>query len=220
MMKRSLDILIILLAAPVWIPLLLCTLFAVWLCMGRPVFFMQKRAGRAGKPFTLFKFRTMLEQRDASGILLPDDRRLTRFGGWLRSTSLDELPELINVLKGDMTLVGPRPLPVAYTERYSARQRGRLAVRPGITGWAQVNGRNAVEWDRRFELDLWYIRHQSLLLDLRILCRTLGAVLGKEGIAAEGSATMKEFMGSDPDAGQKQNPPPPDCPDPFQRSGS
>ncbi|MGE0493809.1 MAG: sugar transferase [Vulcanimicrobiota bacterium] len=165
--------------------------------LGSPVLFRQQRPGKDGKIFELVKFRSMTDERDPSGQLYPDERRLTPFGQFLRSTSLDELPELINVLKGEMSLVGPRPLLVKYLERYNDFQRRRLEVRPGITGWAQVNGRNATDWNERFRQDVYYIDHMSLALDLKILFMTVKAVVVREGISREGHATMPEFLGDD-----------------------
>jgi lipopolysaccharide/colanic/teichoic acid biosynthesis glycosyltransferase len=165
--------------------------------LGRPVLFKQPRPGLDGMPFEMVKFRTMTDQRDESGRLRPDEERLTPFGRFLRATSADELPELWNVLKGEMSLVGPRPLLMQYLDRYSARQRRRHEVRPGITGWAQVNGRNALSWDEKFELDVWYVDNRSFLLDLRILLMTLLQVVRRQGISSAGHATMPEFMGSD-----------------------
>jgi lipopolysaccharide/colanic/teichoic acid biosynthesis glycosyltransferase len=164
---------------------------AVRLRLGRPVLFRQQRVGQHDVPFEVVKFRTMRDALDGRGRPLPDEERLTSLGRWLRATSLDELPELWNVLRGDMSLVGPRPLPVAYLPRYTERERRRHEVRPGITGWAQVNGRNLVDWDDRLELDVWYVEHRSLALDLRILWRTARAVVRREGISAEGHATMQ-----------------------------
>ncbi len=161
-----------------------------------PIFFKQQRPGLYGKPFTLFKFRTMTNARDPNGNLLPDVERLTPLGRFLRSTSLDELPEFINVLKGDMSLVGPRPLLVKYLDRYTPEQARRHEVKPGITGWAQVNGRNAITWEEKFELDVWYVNHQSLWLDLRIIAMTIFKILKREGISPEGHATMPEFKGT------------------------
>jgi lipopolysaccharide/colanic/teichoic acid biosynthesis glycosyltransferase len=163
--------------------------------LGRPVLFRQQRSGLHGRPFRLAKFRSMTDGRDAEGRPLPDEVRLTPFGRRLRSTSLDELPSLWNVLKGEMSLVGPRPLHCSYDERYSPTQKRRLEVRPGITGWAQVNGRNALGWNDKFMLDVWYVDHQSFWLDLEIIFRTVAAVFGARGIAAEGAATMPEFKG-------------------------
>lgn len=188
-MKRLLDILLVLLSAPLWLPLLAVTALAVRWRMGPPVLFRQQRPGLHGQPFTLLKFRTM---RTGAGT---DAERLTPFGRWLRATSLDELPELLNVLKGDMSLVGPRPLLPEYLPLYSPEQARRHEVRPGLTGWAQVNGRNAQSWEERFRLDVWYIDHRSLGLDLRILLRTVGQVFSRRGISAEGHASMPAFGG-------------------------
>jgi sugar transferase EpsL len=174
-------------------PLLLLITAAIRLKMGKPVLFTQKRPGLSGAPFQMFKFRTMTEALDTNGRLLPDADRLTGLGRFLRSTSLDELPELFNVLKGEMSLVGPRPLLMQYLERYTQEQARRHAVRPGITGWAQVNGRNAISWEERFELDVWYVDNWSLWLDLKILGMTVWKVIRREGISAEGEATMGEF---------------------------
>lgn len=164
--------------------------------LGRPILFRQTRPGKQGQPFTLYKFRTMQNTVDGTGTLLTDAERLTQFGAWLRSTSLDELPELWNVLKGDMSLVGPRPLLMEYVSLYTPEQARRLNVRPGITGWAQINGRNAISWEERFALDNWYIDHQSCCLDLQILYRTIASVLKKEGISALDNVTMQRFTGS------------------------
>ncbi len=163
--------------------------------LGRPVLFSQSRPGLHGAPFTLYKFRTMTDGRDAAGNLLPDGERLTRFGRWLRATSLDELPELLNVLRGDMSLVGPRPLLMHYLERYTPAQMRRHEVRPGITGWAQVNGRNALTWEQKFEHDVWYVDHVSLRLDLTILARTVALVALRRGINQPGAATVEEYQG-------------------------
>jgi len=194
--KRVVDIVgasvgIILLA-----PVMLAVALLVLLTMGRPVLFRQQRPGLRGKPFTLYKFRTMRDARSASGELLPDELRLTTFGKWLRSTSLDELPELFNVLKGEMSLVGPRPLLMEYLPRYSPDQARRHEVKPGITGWAQVNGRNALTWEEKFRMDVWYVDHWNLWLDMKILLLTIWKVLKREGISAEGSATMPVFTGN------------------------
>jgi lipopolysaccharide/colanic/teichoic acid biosynthesis glycosyltransferase len=203
-MKRATDLALILVSAPIWVPLLLSLAVLVRLKSGAPVFFRQPRPGLHGRLFQLIKFRTMTPERDAHGNLLPDAQRLTPFSGWLRSTSLDELPELLNVLKGEMSLVGPRPLLVQYLDRYTPEQARRHNVRPGLTGWAQVNGRNALTWEEKFALDVWYVDHHSLWLDLRILLRTLRQVLSREGISAPGEATMPEFMGSTQQAGPKR----------------
>lgn len=197
MIKRAFDIAVVLLAAPLWLPLLLVVAVMVRVKLGSPVFFRQDRPGMGGRIFRMIKFRTMTDARDATGQLLPDAVRLTPFGRLVRSTSLDELPELLNVLKGDMSLVGPRPLLVRYLERYSPRQARRHEVRPGITGLAQVNGRNAISWEEKFEWDVRYVETQSLLLDLKILFLTAKAVFFRSGISAAGEATMPEFMGGE-----------------------
>jgi lipopolysaccharide/colanic/teichoic acid biosynthesis glycosyltransferase len=163
--------------------------------LGSPILFKQVRPGIGRKPFILYKFRTMTDFRDAYGQLLPDRERLTAFGLFLRSASLDELPELWNVLKGDMSIVGPRPLLVQYLDRYTSEQARRHEAKPGITGWAQVNGRNAISWEEKFKLDVWYVDNWSLALDLRIILTTVIKVVRREGISAEGDATMPEFMG-------------------------
>ena len=190
-MKRPLDILMIVLTAPFWLLLLLTVGAAVRLGLGSPVFFIQERPGLRARPFRLIKFRTM---RDGTG---SDAERLTRLGRFLRAASLDELPELLNVLKGDMSLVGPRPLLMRYLPRYTPEQMRRHEVRPGITGWAQVNGRNTITWEQKFEYDVWYVDNQSLWLDIKILWLTAWRVLTRQGISAEGEATMGEFMGTD-----------------------
>jgi lipopolysaccharide/colanic/teichoic acid biosynthesis glycosyltransferase len=194
--KRALDLVLAGAGLVIMSPLLAGAALAVRVTLGRPVLFRQRRPGLRGRIFDILKFRTMLDEMDQHGHPLPDEMRLTRLGAFLRSTSIDELPELFNVLKGEMSLVGPRPLLVEYLPRYSARQARRHDVRPGITGWAQINGRNAVSWEERFEHDLWYVEHQSLLLDLRILALTVVRVLSREGISARGHATMPAFMGS------------------------
>lgn len=196
LMKRGIDIVASLLLLVVLLPLLLLISLMIRLTMGSPVLFRQKRPGLRGRPFVMFKFRTMTNARDRQGNLLPDEKRLTRLGRFLRSTSLDELPELFNVLRGDMSLVGPRPLLMEYLERYTPEQARRHEVKPGITGWAQVNGRNALTWEEKFKLDVWYVDNWSLLLDLKILWLTLIKVITREGISAEGHATMPEFRGA------------------------
>ena len=163
--------------------------------LGSPVFFRQMRPGLHGKPFTIFKFRTMTNARDAQGNLLPDAQRLTRFGRFLRSTSLDELPELFNVLRGEMSLVGPRPLLMQYLDLYTPEQARRHEVKPGITGWAQVNGRNAITWEKKFELDVWYVDHRSFWLDIKIILLTVRQVFQRKGINQPGQATMEVFTG-------------------------
>lgn len=183
---------------------LILAVVVVWR-LGWPVFFSQERPGRDGVPFRMVKFRSMSQATDAGGRLLPDEQRLTAFGRWLRSTSLDELPELWNVLRGEMSLVGPRPLMTEYLPLYSPRQAQRHAVRPGITGWAQINGRNASSWEERLEHDVWYVENRSLALDLRILLLTLGRIFRREGIAAEGHATMPPFRGSGVDPKPKSS---------------
>jgi lipopolysaccharide/colanic/teichoic acid biosynthesis glycosyltransferase len=195
-MKRLFDLVAVVLTAPVWVGACAVLAVLVALKLGRPVLFRQTRPGLLGKPFILLKFRTMTDQRDAGGKLLPDEKRLLPFGAWLRATSLDELPELINVLKGEMSLVGPRPLLMQYLSRYSPRQARRHEVRPGLTGWAQVNGRNAVSWEEKFEMDVWYVENRTFWLDVRILAMTVAAVFDRRGINAPGSATAPEFMGS------------------------
>lgn len=176
------------------LPLLVLVLLVRWR-LGSPVFFRQQRPGLHGKPFHMVKFRTMTDARDAEGKLLPDAERLTKLGQFMRSTSLDELPELWNVLKGDMSLVGPRPLLMEYLPLYSSEQARRHEVRPGITGWAQVNGRNALSWEEKFALDVWYVDHRSFWLDVKILFMTVKKVLVRDGISATGEATMSKFTG-------------------------
>jgi lipopolysaccharide/colanic/teichoic acid biosynthesis glycosyltransferase len=193
--KRFLDAAVALVALILLSPLIVIVAVAVTIVLGRPVLFRQVRPGLDGRPFTVLKFRTMTERRGSDGSLLPDSERLPAFGKWLRSTSLDELPELWNVLVGDMSLVGPRPLLMHYLPLYSADQARRHEVRPGLTGWAQVNGRNAIDWDTKLAMDVWYVDNWSLALDLKILGTTLVSVVRREGIAAEGSATMPEFRG-------------------------
>lgn len=202
-MPRLLELLLVVLLAPLWIPMLAIVGLCVAATIGRPVLFAQVRPGAGGRPFRLVKFRTMTLERAPDGKVLPDEVRLTRVGRFLRSTSLDELPELLNVLRGEMSLVGPRPLLVEYLPRYSVRHRRRHDVRPGITGWAQINGRNSLSWPDRFELDVWYVEHRSLALDVRILFRTIGRVLRRSDIASANAATMTLFCGYDaPSAGE------------------
>jgi sugar transferase EpsL len=196
--KRAIDIVVAGLGLLALSPVMLLVAVAVRLGIGPGVVFRQRRPGLHGAPFTLLKFRTMADARDARGRLLPDAERLTPLGRFLRSTSLDELPELVNVLRGDMSLVGPRPLLTEYLERYSSEQMRRHEVKPGITGWAQVNGRNALTWERKFALDVWYVDNRSLSLDLKILAMTLRAVLRREGINEPGQATAREFLGNEP----------------------
>jgi sugar transferase EpsL len=196
MLKRAFDLAIVIPSLVLLAPVLLGCAWLVRIALGRPVIFRQVRAGLHGQPFTLMKFRTMTEARDASGHLLPDAERLTRVGRLLRATSLDELPELFNVLRGDMSLVGPRPLHVHYLGRYTREQMSRHELLPGITGWVQVSGRNALTWEEKFRYDLWYVEHRSLALDVKILFLTIWAMLRRHGISQEGHATMPEFMGS------------------------
>lgn len=192
-LKRSIEILISFTGFLFLMPIYIFVYLLVRVKLGSPVFFYQSRPGLNGKIFNIYKFRTMTNELDKNGILLPDERRLTKFGKFLRSTSLDELPSLSSVLKGDMSLVGPRPLLKEYLPFYSERQARRHEVRPGITGWAQVNGRNAISWEEKFELDLWYIENQSLWLDIKILCLTLKKVLVRDGISPQGEDIMPRF---------------------------
>lgn len=194
--KRLFDIAVAGTTLVLLAPLLLVVATLVRLKLGQPVCFRQIRPGMRGIPFEMVKFRTMTNQRDELGRLSPDEERLTPFGQMLRATSVDELPELWNVLKGDMSLVGPRPLLMQYLDRYTTRQQRRLEVRPGITGWAQVNGRNALSWEEKFELDVWYVDNRTFLLDLKILVLTVLQVVRRHGISSEGHATMPEFQGS------------------------
>jgi len=194
--KRLFDVSAAIGGLIVLLPVFLGLALLIRIKLGSPVFFRQQRPGLRGKPFSLIKFRTMTNARDDQGDLLPDGVRLTSFGKFLRSTSLDELPELWNVLLGAMSLVGPRPLLMRYLERYTEEQKRRHEVRPGITGWAQIHGRNALSWEEKFKLDVWYVDHYSLTLDLKILFLTLWKILKREGISARGEATMPEFSGT------------------------
>ncbi len=209
--KRGLDILLSLLAIIILSPVLLVTALLVRVKLGKPVLFHQKRPGLHGKIFGLYKFRSMTDQRDEEGNLLPDEKRLTSFGKKLRSTSLDELPEFFNILKGEMSFVGPRPLLVQYLPLYNEEQRHRHDVLPGLTGLAQVNGRNAITWEKKFEYDVEYARNVSFLLDLKIVLKTFGKVLSRKGISSETSATMEFFTGTpekgkETENGQHSNP--------------
>ena len=195
-MKRSIDLALSLMAIVLLSPILLLLVWQVRRKLGRPVIFRQLRPGLHGQPFELLKFRTMANKRDAKGNSLPDSERLQGFGKLLRSTSLDELPELWNVLKGEMSLVGPRPLLMEYMDLYSAEQARRHDVRPGITGWAQVNGRNALSWEEKFTLDVWYVDNKSMILDIKVLFRTIMSVFRRDGISAEGQVIMQKFTGS------------------------
>lgn len=195
MSKRLLDLFLTIPGLIFLLPVLMVTAFLVRVKLGRPVLFKQLRPGLGGKPFTILKFRTMTDARDAGSVLLNDAQRLTRFGRFLRASSLDELPELYNVLRGDMSLVGPRPLLMQYLERYTPEQARRHEVKPGITGWAQVNGRNAITWEEKFKLDVWYVDNWSLWLDIKIIAMTVWKILKREGISQPGQATMAEFKG-------------------------
>jgi sugar transferase EpsL len=202
--KRLLDLTLAIPGLILVSPVLLISALLVWIFHGRPVLFRQLRPGYNNHLFPVLKFRTMTDERDASGELLPDAERLTRLGRFLRATSLDELPELFNVLRGDMSLVGPRPLFKHYLERYNAEQIRRHQVAPGITGWAQIHGRNILDWEEKFRLDVWYVDHWSLGLDLRILLLTMWKVIKREGISQPGHATAEEFMGSGTDTPASQ----------------
>jgi sugar transferase EpsL len=196
MAKRLFDLVVAIVGLFSLVPLLLIISILIRWRLGSPVLFRQERPGLHGRPFTLYKFRTMLDRRSPEGELFPDEERLTPFGALLRKTSLDELPELWNVLKGDMSLVGPRPLLNEYLQYYSPEQSRRHEVRPGLTGWAQVNGRNSVEWEERLTMDVWYVDNQTFLLDLKILWRTLLVVIRSDGINQDGEVTMTKFRGS------------------------
>ena len=195
--KRLLDIILSLAALMVLLPILLLTAVLVRIKLGSPVIFRQERPGRYGKIFRLYKFRSMTDDRDETGNLLPDDLRLTRFGRLLRSTSLDELPELLNILRGDMSIVGPRPLLVKYLPLYNDEQKHRHDVRPGLTGWAQVHGRNLLSWEDKFRCDVWYTRNISFVTDVRIVLLTVKCIFAREGISSETAATMEEFLGTE-----------------------
>ncbi|MBN1470744.1 MAG: sugar transferase [Syntrophaceae bacterium] len=191
--KRLLDLALVIPSLVVLLPVLAAAALLVRIKLGSPVLFRQMRPGMQGKPFALYKFRTMTDKRGDDGQLLPDKERLTRLGRLLRATSIDELPELFNVLKGDMSLVGPRPLLMQYLERYTPEQARRHEVKPGVTGWAQVNGRNAITWEEKFKLDVWYVDHRSLWLDMKIILMTAWRIVRREGINQLGQATMEEF---------------------------
>ena len=196
--KRGIDVILTLIGLVLLAPAFALLAWRVRREFGRPVLFRQRRPGQHGEIFTLYKFRTMTDARDERGVLLPDEQRLTRFGSFLRSTSLDELPEMVNVLRGDMSLVGPRPLLVEYLDLYTPEQARRHEVRPGLTGWAQVNGRNDMSWEDKLALDVWYVDHRSLWLDVRILLRTLWVMVRREGVSLRGHATTVRFRGTDP----------------------
>jgi sugar transferase EpsL len=196
MLKRIFDLLLSSVAIVIFAPLLLTIALALRCTIGSPVIWRQDRPGLKGRPFAIFKFRTMSNEKDADGALLPDALRLRKLGNILRRTSFDELPELVNVFKGEMSWVGPRPLLMQYIGRYTAEQMRRHDAKPGITGWAQINGRNAISWEQKFALDVWYVDHQSFWLDLKILCLTVWKVMRCEGISEAGQATMSEFQGT------------------------
>lgn len=196
--KRFFDVIASALGLLLLAPVIAVLAWKIRKNLGAPVLFRQQRPGRGGKPFEMIKFRTMRDAQDEQGQPLPDAERMTPFGSFLRASSLDELPELWNVLKGDMSLVGPRPLLMEYLPLYSAQQHRRHEVRPGVTGWAQVNGRNALSWEEKFKLDVWYVDNRSFRLDLKILLMTVGKVVKKDGINAEGEATMSKFTGTPP----------------------
>jgi sugar transferase EpsL len=195
-MKRVFDCFVALFALIILSPVLLVVAIIIYQKLGSPILFSQVRPGLNGQPFKMYKFRSMLDAQDDQGNVLPDDQRLTSFGSVLRSTSLDELPGLWNVLKGNMSLVGPRPLLMEYLPLYTPEQAKRHNVRPGLTGWAQVNGRNAIDWDEKFKLDTWYVENRSFGLDLKIILLTVKKVLVRDGISADGEATMSKFIGT------------------------
>lgn len=195
--KRILDIILSILGLVILSPVLAVVYILVRIKIGTPVFFSQKRPGKNEKIFYMYKFRSMTNEKDEKGRLLPDDKRLTGLGTFLRKTSIDELPELFNVLKGDMSLVGPRPLLVEYLPLYNEEQKERHNMKPGITGWAQVNGRNAISWQEKFKLDVWYVRNWSLKLDFKIIGMTFKKVFNSEGISQSGHATVEKFTGND-----------------------
>ena len=194
--KRFFDLFLVLLSLPLILPIYLLLMLLVLAKFNFPILFKQSRPGLKGKIFNIYKFRSMTSERDKEGTLLTDELRLTKFGKFLRSTSLDELPSLWNVLKGDMSLVGPRPLLVEYLPMYSTKQARRHEVKPGITGWAQVNGRNAINWNEKFDLDIWYVDNQSIWLDIKILCMTIKKVITRSGINQDKQATMEKFKGN------------------------
>lgn len=199
--KRLFDLIIAVPTLVLLVPILALLGLLVRLRLGSPVLFRQQRPGLHGQPFTLLKFRTMTDVCDAQGVLLPDAERLTPFGRFLRSTSLDELPELVNVVRGDLSLVGPRPLLMEYLDRYTPQQMRRHDVKPGITGWAQVGGRNAISWEEKFALDLWYVAHRSLWVDIKIIALTAWKIMTREGISQPGQATVEYFQGSSGEMG-------------------
>lgn len=194
--KRIIDIIASLLLVIISVPVIFIVALLVRLQIGSPVFFKQNRPGYKKKPFTIYKFRTMSDEKDSNGNLLPDENRLNPFGKFLRSSSLDELPELLNVLKGDMSLVGPRPLLMEYLKLYTPKQARRHEVKPGLTGWAQINGRNDISWEEKFEYDVWYVENMSFMLDMKILFLTIGKVFLREDINQSGQATVEYFKGN------------------------
>ena len=202
-MKRLFDIIFAGTCLVIFMPLMIVVAFLVYIKLGFPVLFFQERPGLFSKPFVMIKFRSMISDTGADHSPLPDSERLTRFGLWLRSTSLDELPSLYSVLKGDMSFVGPRPLLTEYLALYSLRQSRRHDVRPGLTGWAQINGRNSICWERKLELDIWYVENRSFWLDLKILFITISKVLGREGITGNGEVTMSKFEGKNNNKGDR-----------------
>jgi sugar transferase EpsL len=204
-LKRVLDVALVSMGLVLLAPVFAAIAWRVRREFGAPVLFRQARPGRGGRPFELRKFRTMTDERGPDGALLPDERRLTAFGAWLRSTSLDEIPEMLNVLRGEMSLVGPRPLLVEYLDHYTPEQARRHEVRPGITGWSQINGRNDMPWDQKLALDVWYVDHRSLSLDLRILLRTLWVRVTRQGVALEGHATTVKFTDTSHADGERKS---------------
>jgi lipopolysaccharide/colanic/teichoic acid biosynthesis glycosyltransferase len=194
--KRIFDLLLISIAGLIFLPVSIILVMLIYLTIGHPAIFSQQRPGLGAKPFCIYKFRTMNNKKNSKSELLPDVERLTNFGRWLRSTSLDELPSFWNVLKGEMSLVGPRPLLMEYFPLYNTEQARRHEVKPGITGWAQVNGRNAISWEEKFKLDVWYVDNQTFWLDIKIILLTIKKVFIRDGISAEGEATMPKFTGS------------------------
>jgi sugar transferase EpsL len=194
--KRIFDLLVTILGLVISLPLLLIISLLVWIFLGTPILFLQKRPGYKGRPFMTYKFRTMTERKGSDGNLLPDSERLPSFGRFLRSTSLDDLPQLWNILIGEMSLVGPRPLLMRYLDRYTPEQMRRHDVLPGITGWAQIHGRNILDWEEKFRLDVWYVDHRSFWLDIKILFLTPWKVFKREGISQPGQATTEEFKGN------------------------
>ena len=196
MLKRIFDILVSFSALIILSPILLIICISIINIMGTPIFFTQERPGKNGKIFKIIKFRTMLNEKDSSGEMLPDEQRLTKFGIWLRNSSLDELPELLNVLKGDMSIVGPRPLLIQYLPLYSKFQARRHEVLPGITGWAQINGRNSITWDEKFSLDVWYVDNHNLIIDIKIIIKTFLKVINKTGIDDDHGVGQDKFKGN------------------------